>query len=135
MQSPAKRKASNQLIFSILLLLIAVGGYFATKEYAPGSRREVQNGLGDITLEGSFSCVPQKAEQKLDTLPCVLGLVTESSGNYLLDDNSQLTEQGIPNNAPITVVGEIVSMDAVQPNPWEAYDFHGVMKVERITAR
>lgn len=141
MKNPAKVKARNQLIFSLLLLAVAVTGYLATKSYTEQLTRPQPNpdAVHDdpaipkpVTVEGRYVCVPHKDADGPQTLECAFGLRADDGKYYGLDLSATNQLNDAPTESRVMVVGTVVPVEALSADFWQRYDIVGVIGVSRV---
>lgn len=159
MTSPSRKRARNQLIFSIALLGVAIAGYLATKSYMPNttppetatstvsttttstpvtpapskSEPAVKPSGDEQAIEGTFTCLPHKNTDGPQTLECALGVKSDDGHYYALSSagaTAYSASATTPTGARVRVVGRV---GVTGPGNWEQYDIVGIVEVSTFT--
>lgn len=121
----------------------AAAGYPVVETYpetcrVPGGTTYTRVTTGDsptqITISGTYTCLPKVDTGGPVTMECAFGLKTES-GYYSLDMSSILTDNypALYGNETITVEGVLVPKEMLSSDRWKTYDVVGVISVDKIT--
>jgi hypothetical protein len=140
MKNAAKVKARNQLIFSVLLLIVAVTGYLATESYGEklAQQKSPEELHSDpaipkpVTVEGSYVCLPHKDADGPQTTECAFGLRADDGRYYGLDLSATNQLNDAPTESRVQVVGTLVPVEALSADRWQVYDIVGVIGASRV---
>lgn len=166
MTDSPKRKAGKQLIFALVVLAIAIAGYLITSQYAantdqavtPTSTANVTSTVtssvpttkeslpetpaantpaaGQVSIEGTFVCLPHKDTSGPQTLECALGMKADDGGYYGIGGKSASVESkfgNIPNDSRIRVAGTLVPYVAIKDSTMLKYGIVGLIEATSLT--
>lgn len=88
----------------------------------------------DITLSGTYTCLPKVDTGAPVTLECAFGLQAES-GYYSLDTSAipSVDYPVLMGGEEITVEGSLVPIKMISSDRWHTYDVIGVIAVDKLT--
>lgn len=127
------------IIFILGLGIIAYAVYLA---YSPRIEPqdgnipgEIDKGISyEVTISGSFACLPHQNPGEVQTLECAYGLQTADGGYYALDlgllslDERNKVEAG----GLVTVSGTLVYKEALSSDMWQKYAMVGIIQVKSV---
>ena len=134
-QTP-KQKARNQLIFWICVLLVAGGGYLATRSarydapsapVTPDATSTPETVSTTVTLEGRYVCLPHAETDGPQTLECALGIRTDDGKHYALDLQGVGGTGDVQTEGRIRVTGSFVPLAALSSDRWYRYAIEGIV--------
>ena len=123
-----------------LMVLVAVifGSYFVFRYRQgeielPVSPLETVT-LQDVTLKGSFVCLPHKNTSGPQTTECAQGLKAEDGSYYAVDMRavSDIPGFNFPSDRAITLEGKFVPTEALSTDIWNRYSIKGIIIVSKF---
>lgn len=120
------------ILVVILVVIIGLIGYRFSRE----NQTEVPDSTSqEITVSGTYICLPHKDTTGPTTTECAFGLQTTTNLYYALD--TQLVVDAfytINTGDTITVTGTFVPVVALSSDRWQAYPIEGIIQVKSLDA-
>lgn len=92
-----------------------------------------QDSPSDVTLTGTYTCLPKKDTGGPVTLECAFGL--QKDGEYYALDLSSIPTVDYPalnGGEEITVEGTLVPIEMISSDRWQTYIVKGIVSVDKI---
>jgi len=131
MEQTPKDKARRQLIVSLVILAVAVGGYLVTRQLRGTeevARTQEANVAGErVTREGFYVCLTHKEADQAQSGNCALGLRDDEGSSYALELSG---DDDAPLDSRIRVEGVLRQESEQTMSLGKRYEISGVIAVD-----
>lgn len=87
---------------------------------------------GEISVKGTYTCLPHKNTDGPQTMECALGMKTDKGLYYALDTSAVSPNPfDMATGQNISVTGTLVAQNALNSNQWNIYPIEGIIKVSK----
>lgn len=87
---------------------------------------------GEISVKGTYTCLPHKNTDGPQTMECALGMKTDKGLYYALDTSAVSPNPfDMATGQNISVTGTLVAKNALNSNQWNIYPIEGIIKVSK----
>ena len=128
------------IITLVVLVALIFGSYFVFRYKIGESEPAVSQGEmltpQEVTLKGTFVCLPHKDTSGPQTMECAQGLKAEDGNFYAVDMQavSDTPAFSFPSDTSVTIEGQLVPVEALSTDMWNKYGIKGIMKVSKVTS-
>lgn len=130
---------SKNLITGILFVIaLAIAGSFYLLNYS--EKDTLKNNIDptpqNVTLTGTYTCLPHLDTKGPQTLECAFGIQTENGDYYAVNfgASAQAMNQ-FKNGETITAEGFVVIKEALSTDQWQKYNMKGIFTISKIISR
>lgn len=121
----------------IMLIVGAVIVFVGLLVYAFSMNRESREVLDptpqNVTLSGTYVCLPHINPGEVQTQECVFGLKTDDGVYYMVNFGASANAAELFNSgARITAEGFTVIKEALSTNQWDAYNMKGIFTITKM---
>lgn len=111
-------------LFGLVLLLPACA---SQEGAAPADTPE------ELTLTGTFMCLPHKEQGEFETMECAFGMQT-ADGKYYAVDLGLSSEGGVepPMGEEFTATGVFTPIEQLSNDYWQRYPIEGIFSVTKL---
>ncbi len=85
----------------------------------------------EVTLKGTYICLPHKDTNGPQTLECAFGFKGEDGFNYALSMEQSDTPD-FQDGKSVSVEGFFVPVEALSNDHWQKYDIKGILQIKKI---
>lgn len=127
----------NTIIGIVLLIALAVVGYFFFSGYSFNFNKtkyaELDSTPRNMTLSGTYVCLPHLDTTGPQTMECAFGLRTDSGEYYAVNfGQSADAIAQFQSEAHITAEGFVVIKEALSTDQWQKYNMKGIFTITKM---
>ncbi len=121
----------------IAAIILAAVGYFIFTQYGSDSALNADQALDptpqNVTLAGTFECLPHKDTSGPQTMECAFGFRTDDGVHYAVNFGASAdAATQFQSGAHVTADGNVVIKEALSSNQWDKYDMAGIFTITQI---
>ena len=124
---------TNKNIIAVLIVIATcVGIYFALRfhQNAPAPLDATPQ---NVTLSGSFTCLPHMDTTGPQTMECAFGMKTDDGEYYAVNFGASTDAMNqFQSGAHITAEGFVVIKEALSADQWAKYNMKGIFTVTKV---
>lgn len=123
----------NTLLALALVLAVAAAGYFLMSFANRTEVEELDPTPQNVTLSGTYVCLPHIDTAGPQTDECAFGLKTDDGTYYAVNFGASASAvEQFQSGARITAEGFVVIKEALSSDQWAKYDMKGIFTVIRM---
>lgn len=129
----------NTVLLVLTVAAVAVIGYFAYTQVsvksALGGDQPLDPTPQNVTLTGTFECLPHTDTSGPQTMECAFGFKTDDGIRYAVNFGASASAAELfRSGAHVTADGFTVIKEALSTDQWEKYDMVGIFTITKIHA-
>jgi hypothetical protein len=117
----------------LAILVIIITGLAAYNAFGPRGEVPMEGMPQNVTLSGTFECLPHRDTRGPQTDECAFGIKADSGEHYAVNFGASASAmQQFQSGSRITAEGFIVPRMALSDSQWAKYDIEGMFTITRI---
>ena len=127
--------AYKQLLVAAIFLLVAGAGYLfvSNTPVADEAVQDLDPTPRNVTLTGTYVCLPHLPSSGVQTEECAFGLRTDDGVHYAANFGASADAmQQFQSGARITAEGFVVIKEALSSHQWAKYDMEGIFTITQV---
>ncbi len=121
----------------VVAVLLAAVGYAIFTQYGSQSALSSDEVLDatpqNVTLSGTFECLPHKDTSGPQTMECAFGFRTDDGVHYAVNFGASADAAAqFQSGAHVTADGNVVIKEALSSDHWQKYNMEGIFTITEI---
>ncbi len=125
---------SKKTLFDIAIVAaVVVAGFIAYVSMPAKNAEQLDATPQNVTLSGTYTCLPHLNTSGPQTLECAFGLKTDDGVYYAINFGASAgAMEQFQSAAHITAEGFVVPKEALSTDQWAKYNMKGIFTVTRV---
>lgn len=126
----------KSVLFALVAIIVVIAGYLVltqnTSDRALGGN-VLDATPKDVTLSGTYTCLPHMDTSGPQTMECAFGLKTDDGDYYAVNFGASAdAATQFQSNAHIRAEGNVVIKEALSSDHWQKYNMKGIFTITNL---